>query len=273
MEKAPDVYAYNDFRRFLSDWLDWKSATEAGWSKAECSRRLGLPRSRSFLPDVLRGKPISDAFVERFVRVLELDTEAGRFFRVLVRFNQASSGEERALAFDQLVGLNCTPRRVVGQESLEYYRSWRNAVVRALMGIGRLDSAEALARGALVPLSLPQVRQALKLLERLELVAPDADGVLRPNGKALVADPRLGKELLRHLQLQYLDLARAALLSDGPDNRVFASNTLGVSATGLAALSRHLAKFQSEVRSIAHKDEEPVDRVWQLCIQFFPLCR
>ncbi len=76
MENAPDVYAYNDFRRFLTDWLEWKAANEAGWSKAECSRRLGLPRSRSFLPDVLRGKPISDAFVERFVRVLEFDTEA-----------------------------------------------------------------------------------------------------------------------------------------------------------------------------------------------------
>lgn len=273
MDNAPDLFAYNDFRRFLSDWLEWKAASEPGWSKAECSRRLGLPRSRSFLPDVLRGKHISEAFVERFVRVLECNGEQARFFRVLVRFNQAASGKERALAFEQLVGLQCAPRRVVGQESLEYYRSWRNAVVRALTGIGGLRSPEALAQGALVPLTLPQVRQALKLLERLGLVAPDSEGVLRPSGKALVADPRLGKELLRHLQLQVLDLARAALLRDGPDNRVFASNTLGISSSSLAAILRHLEKFQAEVRSIVHKDEEPVDRVWQLCLQFFPLAQ
>ena len=212
MSNAPDLFAYNDFRRFLSDWLDWKQTEDPTFTKAECSRRLGLPHSRSYLPDLLRTKRLSEVFLERFVRVLGLDAESAKFFRALVRFNQAERSEARDEAYDSLVSMNRTPRRMLGQEKLEYYRTWRNAVVRALSGVEGLVSAEKIAKACLVPLSLPQVKQALRLLERLELVAPDETGALRPTALALQADPALGRELLRHLQVQQMELSRDAFL-------------------------------------------------------------
>lgn len=271
MPNPPDLYAYNDFRKFLSDWLEWKQSEEPSFNKAECCRRLGLPNSRSYLPDLLRGKHLSDVFRERFVRLLELGDDEARFFRVLARFNQAELPEERQSAYDELASLNRTPRQSLGKESMDYYRTWRNAVVRALSGVQRLDSAEAIARSSLVPLTLPQVKQALKLLERLGLVATDSDGVLRPTSKVLQADPALGRELLRQLQAQHLELSREAFLQDGPVDRVFWSNTLSFGAEAQDAVLRALRRFQSEVRSIAHKDGQEADRAWQLNIQFFPL--
>ncbi len=271
MPTPPDPFSYNDFRRLLSDWLDWKQSEDPSFTKAECSRRLGLPNSRSYLPDLLRGKRLSDVFRERFVRLLELGDDEARFFRVLVRFNQAERPEERQASYDELAALNRTPRHALGREQMDYYRTWRNAVVRALSGVERLDSPEAIARESLVPLTLPQVKQALRLLEKLGLAAPDGEGVLRPTEKVLQADPSLGRELLRQLQLQHLELSREAFLQDGTPDRVFWSNTLSFSGEAQDAVLRALRRFQSEVRAIAHKDSATPDRAWQLNLQYFPL--
>jgi len=271
MRSPPDLFAYNDFRKFLADWLDWKQSEDTSFTKAECSRRLGLPNSRSYLPDLLRGKRLSDVFRERFVRLLELPDDDARFFRVLVRFNQAERPEEREAAYDELAALNRTPRHALGREQMDYYRTWRNGVVRALAGIDALDSAEAIACASAVPLTLPQVKQALRLLQKLELAAPDKGGVLRPTEKVLQADPSLGRELLRQLQAQHLELSREAFLQEGSPDRVFWSNTLSCSGEAQEAVLRALRRFQSEVRSIIHKDPHPADRAWQINLQFFPL--
>lgn len=271
MPNPPDLYSYNDFRRYLADWLEWRQSEDPSFTKAECCRRLGLPNSRSYLPDLLRGKHFSDVFRERFVRVLELGDDEARFFRVLVRFNQAELPEDRQSAFDELASLNRTPKTALGKQSMDYYRTWRNAVVRALSGVQALDSAEAIARGNLVGITLPQVKQALRLLDRLGLVSTDPDGSSRPTSKVLQADPSLGREFLRQLQAQYLELSREAFLQDGPIDRVFWSNTLSFSGEAQEAVLRAFRRFQSEIRSIAHKDEKTADRAWQLNVQFFPL--
>jgi len=271
MRSPPDLFAYNDFRKFLSDWLEWKQSEEASFTKAECSRRLGLPNSRSYLPDLLRGKRLSEVFRERFVRLLELGDDEARFFRTLVRFNQAERPEEREAAYDELAALNRTPRHALGRDQMDYYRTWRNAVVRALSGVERLASPEAIARESLVPLTLPQVKQALRLLKKLGLTESDTQGVDRPSSKVLQADPSLGRELLRQLQLQHLELSREAFLQETSADRVFWSNTLSFSAEAQDAVIRALRRFQSEVRAIAHKDAAPADRAWQLNVQLFPL--
>lgn len=271
MRSPPDLFGYNDFRKFLADWLDWKQSEDPAFTKAECSRRLGLPNSRSYLPDVLRGKRFSEVFRERFVRLLELADDESRFFRTLVRFNQAERPEERDAAYDELAALNRTPRHALGREHLEYYRTWRNGVVRALSGIEMLDTAEAIARASAVPLTLPQVKQALRLLQRLGLAAPDKRGVLRPTETVLQADPTLGRELLRQLQSQHLELSREAFLQESSPDRVFWSNTISCSGEAQEAVLRALRRFQSEVRSIVHKDLRPADRAWQVNLQFFPL--
>jgi len=116
--KLPSVYEYNNFRKYLSDYQNARQAHDPGFSKSALSRILGLPNTRSFFTDVLKGKKVSGAFIERFIKVLELTKDEARFFRVLIMFNQAESAEERELYFDQLISLNKTPKRVMEKKHL-----------------------------------------------------------------------------------------------------------------------------------------------------------
>src|ERR1035437_2671991 len=122
----PIVYEYNDFRKFLADWFAAEHLLDRGLTKSEMSRRLGLPNTRSYFTDVLGGRQVTDLFLERFVVTLDLDPEEARFFRTLVRFNQAKEPEEREQAFDQLVALNRTPVNVLDPRAYQYYRHWWN---------------------------------------------------------------------------------------------------------------------------------------------------
>lgn len=63
----PDIYDYIDFRKFIAVFQQSKAEIDLNYTKSYMEKLFGLPNSRSFMSDVLRGKHISDAFTERFI--------------------------------------------------------------------------------------------------------------------------------------------------------------------------------------------------------------
>lgn len=155
MTNEPRIEAYQDFRAYLADWHAWRQRLDPTFSKAEFSRRLGLPNSRGYLTQVLAGRVVSDAATERFVVAMGLEGEKARLFRILVRWNQAASEEEK-----ELYGLHRARREETDLASL------KDRVLEAWEGIVHLGG-DALHR-AIVEVSrgaLGHVRAGLLLVE------------------------------------------------------------------------------------------------------------
>ena len=269
----PSVYEYNDFRRFLADWQAARQAEDPAQHKSEMSRRLGLPRTRSYFTDVLGGKRVTPAFLERFVGLLELGREESRFFRALVAFNQAATPEERETTFDQLVALNRSPRTVVDPKEYGYYRHWWTGALRAVLAIE--DHAEdwgRLARSVRPEVTPGQAREAVELMVDMGLLER-RDGFWKPTTRALSTGDHARDELVRQLQMQQLDLARLAVMTDSDLPKDVSTNTVSISSEAYQQILRRIAAFRSDVRSIVHKDDHPVDRVYNLALAFFPLSR
>lgn len=274
MDGIPTIFAYTDYRKFLVDWMDAKQAQERKFNRSEMHRRLGLPNTRSYLSDILSGKDVSATFVERFVTALELSGEEARFFRVLVRFNQSTSPEERELAFDQLVSLNRTPRTLLDPRHYRYYRNWWNGAVRALLAIHDLgDEPRKLANLVSPAITEAQAKESLALLKELELVAKDERGFWKPTQHTLTTGEGARGELVRQLQVQQLGLVQTAAMRPGPQGQVVATNTISVSDNGLDMIRKRLERFRSEIRSIVHKDAEPASRVHLVSLAIVPLTR
>ena len=269
---APIVYGYNNFRKYLADWFVWTKSRDRKLTKSAVSRRLGLPNTRSFFNDVLAGKLVTELFLDRFVEVLALPPEEARFFRTLARFNQAASPEEREIAFDQLVALNRTPQRVLDPREYRYYRHWWNGALRALLAVENFgDDWTALARRLVPRTTAKQAREAVELMESLGLVAKGADGFWKPREGTLSTGEGSRDELVLQLQMQQLDLARRAVLAKFDQPKEIATNTLHLSDGALDKIRQRLARFRSEVRAIAHKDDQPPTRVYNLCLALYPL--
>jgi hypothetical protein len=238
----PSIFEFNDFRKFLAEYHKVKQVQEPLFSMAAVSKMLGLPNTRSYFADVIHGKHVSPVFVERFVRVFELKTDEARFFRVLIKFNQAENAEERELYFDQLIGLNKTPKRILSKKYFIYYKNWYNSVIRALLNIiDFTGDYKLLSRKVLPPiyrieryataknLSVDQ-RYALRqqyskpVMDKIKAAILKPDFILLPQG-------RIGKAInymLNHWDRTMRFLERGDLpIDNGIDERIIRDLAIG----------------------------------------------
>ena len=267
-----NLYAYNDFRRYLADWLASRKAEDPRFTGAEVHRRLGLPNTRSFYPDIVAGRTLTTTFVERFVILLDLDRDQARYFRALVRYNQAESPEERELAFEQVVAFNRTPRTFLNECQMSFYKDWRHGAIRALLDTGDYGDDPASIAKEIVPRLTPgQVKESIQLLAELALIAKNDAGFWKPTETSLTTPEGTRDDLIVSLQLQHLELAQKSLLAKDAPERLVATNVVSVSKTVALQIEQRLEKARSEIRSMVHKDTEPPTEVCLIHTSLIPL--
>jgi uncharacterized protein (TIGR02147 family) len=273
-KNLPNIYRYNDFRKFLDDYQRARSRLDGSFSRSGICRRLGLPKSRSYFNDIVKGKPITSTYIDRFIHAFEMDKDEAQFFRALVKFNQATETGERELFFDQLVLLNKAPRAIIDISMYEYYREWRHSVIRALLDTFdfRGDYGR-LARMVNPPISKKQARESVALLLKLKLIEKNDHGAYKPTDKVITTDPYVKDELVKQYQAKCIEIAAKALLNKGMQFQNFSTNLISISETGMHRMEKSLQKFKSEIRSVIHKDELPADRIYQLNVQLFPVAK
>lgn len=265
------IYEYNDFRSFLCDWQREKRKLGKEFSKGALCARLGLPNSRSYFNDVLNGKKVTASYIDRFVSILGLDEHETRYFRVLVKFNQACEPSERELYFAQLIACNKTPKQVLSPVVYRYYSKWYYAVVRSVLDVVDFtDDYRTLAQVIVPRITVRQARESISLLLDLGLIVKNQQGFLKPANKAVTTPDYVKDELLRQYQGHCLESARNALALEGDAPREFFTNTISISYPGLVRLQKHVRQFRDEIRSLVNRDENPADRVYQINLQLFP---
>jgi uncharacterized protein (TIGR02147 family) len=269
--KLPIVYAYNNFRRYLADYQTAREQDDKRFSKSEFSRRLGLPNTRSFFTDVLGGKKVSHAFIERFITVLELSREEAQFFRVLVLFNQAEKSEERELYFEQLINLNKTPRRIIDPKHYTYYKNWYNSVVRAVLSIiDWKDDYSVLARKVFPNITVKQAKESIKLMVSLGLIEKDRGGFYKPTDKVITTNPCCRDDIILLYQNNCLETARLVILTNKKQPQRVITKMVSVSEQGYKKIEKKVEQFNSAITSLVHKEDAAADRVYQLSLVLFP---
>jgi uncharacterized protein (TIGR02147 family) len=235
---------------------------------------LQLPNTRSYINDVLKGKRVSATFIERFIRVLNLSRDEARYFRALVHYNQSATPHERELYFDRLIAMNKSPRKILDEHSMEYYRHWYNSCIRALLEFFDFtDNYEALSRKMLLQVSDGQVRETIELLKKLGMIKPDKKGFLRPTDTAIASPDFMRDEIIRNYQLQCLTTSIALLSKAGNDPHLISTNTFGISEKGYKRIQKIVEQFRSQIRSAIHKDTDPVEKVYLMNIAISPLSK
>jgi uncharacterized protein (TIGR02147 family) len=274
MTTIPNIFSYNDFRKFLSDYYAFRHATDPTFSKAYICRELGLPNSRSYFQDVLNGKPVSELKVPLFIKLAGLDSDESRYFRVLVRFNQCDDPAEKELLLDQLVTLNRTPQRLLSAEAFCYYKEWHHSVVKAILEVVDFkDDYTSLAKRLLPPITTRQARASIKLLLALGLVRKNDRGFLKPTDKVVSTGAFAREDIIRRFQTKCFDAARFAIVSGDKQPKRIMTKTISISEAGYKRLEKRMEKFSAEIRTIVHKDESQAEKVYQLAIALFPQMR
>lgn len=269
-KKLPVIFNYTDFRKFLHDYQKARYEIDNGYSKSSLCMRMGLLNSRSYFNDVLKGKKVTPDFIERFLRVLDLDSDESKYFRVMVKFNQAENMNERELYFRQLIASNKTQKQIVDLNTYEFYRKWYHVAIRTLLDTFDFsDNYIELSKKLIPQITVSQTKESIKLLGSLGLISKNEKGFYKPIQKALATKEFVKDELIKQYQLQCIELAGKALVSSDKNPKEIYTNTISISPACLKQIQEELTKFKSVVCTLVNNDENPADQVYQLNIQLF----
>lgn len=270
--KLPSIFQYSNFRLFLADYQKALSETDKEYNRSNICKKLGLPNSRSYFNDVVSmGKKVTPTYIDRFVKAFQFDPEEAKFFRVLVKFNQSENIEERELNFEQLISLNKTPKTILDKKAFSFFGKWHHSVIRAVLDVVDFnDDYKSLAKLIFPPLSEKTVKESIDLLKDLDLIQMDESGYWRPSAKAITTSEYIRDEMVVQYQIQGLELAKQALIKMHKFPQNISTNTISVSKEGYKRIHKKIDKFRSEIRSLASKDEQKSDCVYQMNIQLFP---
>lgn len=269
----PDLHDSPGYRTFLRDWVAWKKASGRSFSLRQFALKAGFG-SHAFLPKLLDGsRNLTEESCERVVAALALSPAKARFFRLLVRHDQARDPSEREELHRKLSILRKVRfRRRIGHAQANYYDHWYYPVLRHLAphAPGGGDPARM---AALLdpPVPVPDVRRALADLESMGLLARVPEGGWASTDSVIAVDrlPHAVKAKGRHdiLQKGIESLHRFA-----PDDRYARCVLLSLDERGWAEALEILDDAARRCLEIAARDDAP-SRVAQVVVQLFPLTR
>jgi len=163
------------------------------------------------------------------------------------------------------------PVSEIRQNQFHYFSKWYHVVVRELITMNRWkDDYFWLARNVYPPISVPQAKQAVKLLHKLGLVKKTSAGFYRQTDTFIKSTDETGQIGVRLFQKKTLELAQSVLDEIQPDKRDISTLTLGVSKEQFSIIKNELRNFRARLLSLCNSQQK-LDRVYQLNLCFFPV--
>lgn len=272
--ELPSVYDYLDYRAFLRDHFQASKAAGRHYSYRYFARKAGLSSS-NFLKLVMDGKRnLGVKTIDKFCKAMKLEDTEKAFFTNLVTLAQAETLAERNRAFERVAA----DRRFRAARRLEgplfkYLTHWYYPAVRELAG--RPDfrgDPRWIAKQLLPSITVREARAALKTLIELGLLVEDEGGKLVRGDPSLTTGHEVRSVVVPAYHRQMIERAAASLELVPREERDVSALTVCVKASSVADLKERVHRFREEILERSDAEEDP-ERVYQLCIQLFPLSR
>lgn len=266
------IFSYLDYRLFLKDRFADLKSSRRGVSHRSLSLKAGFS-SPNFLKLVMDGKRnLTEASIPKVGIAFELDEKEFNFFAKLVAFNQAKSIDKKEPAYHELKKLRADlPLRRVEHSQFEYFERWYHVAIRELVGLSSFqEDPNWIRRHLQGKVSLPQIRQSIRLLERLGFVRRDEQGRLVSSAGSLSTGDEVASVGIYRYHEAMLKKAQESLRATKPQHRDISSVTVSVSREKFQALKQRIQAFRKEVLALVQASDSS-DAVYQMNIQFFPL--
>lgn len=271
--KAPSPLDYVDHKLFLGDTFRFFKKHKGFYSHRYIAGKLGFKSSATF-SRILKGDlPIDFETVQKLTVLFGLEAREKEYFETLVRFGQAETLAERKSHHDLLLAFKGSRAEVLSREQLEYFREWHHVALRELLNFTPY-TGNAAALGALLepPVPAEAVSAALQSLLRLGLLRKTAGGY-KPASPTVKTEEKVQDVTVYAFQMAMLDLAKRAVTAIPREKRSISTLTLSVSGKTFDAILDKVERLRNEILHLAENDPFPVDRLYQMNFQIFPLTR
>ncbi len=276
IDGLPSVYDYLDVRTYLSNYREARKKIDHGFTHTYICYSLGQKNSKGYFTNVVNGRvKIGATILERFVNLLELNSDEASYFRSLVPYSQCGEPEERETLLRELIIKNKKNCISLTEKSLPYYQHWRYAVIRAMLDIIDFDgnNLQLLLNKVLLKMSKKELSKAVELLKDLALIELNEEGFYKPSNSSITPSSSIQKELLLQNQIMQFGHSQKMMLNRDARPQKVTTMTLSVSDETYNLMKERIDALKEEIRSLAHYDQGPSERLYQLNIHLFPQSR
>jgi uncharacterized protein (TIGR02147 family) len=270
---AINIYKHTDYRAYLRAWFEERKKSDPKFSHRYLCRRLGLT-SPNFIMLVMQGKrSISRSLAFRISEEFKHSARETEYFESMVGFAQAKTMSEKDRYFSRMMGLRKTTSvEKIDESRYRYYSNWYNVVVREL-ATSPLFKGDYnwLAKNVRPVITPSQARRSIELLLKL--------GFIRKKGKDFVhssamisTGPEVTSLAVANFHKTMAGLAAEAVNAIRKEDRDMTACTVYISQKGFEEIIKAVAECRKKVLAIAETDE-PVDRVYQINFQVFPVSK
>ena len=265
-----DIVEYTDYRKFIQDYYDERKRSSA-FTWREFARDAGFT-SPVYLKYVCEGKKnLSIGAAGSVANAMGLAGFESTYFVLMVSYAHAKSDKAKRAAFEERCALAQAHKvRVLGGEEFDYFKSWKNPVLRELAphmpGAKPLEMAHACKQ----KISAAEVSKTLDFLVKADLLKKDRNGNYRQTEKSVSMGPVDAVPVAaREMQREMGEFAVKAL--DLPlSERDMSGLTLGLTRHAYERIRKEIAEFRRRIVAIATEDEE-TEQVYRMNLQLFPL--
>jgi uncharacterized protein (TIGR02147 family) len=193
------------------------------------------------------------------------------YFVLMVTYAHAKGDEAKMAAFEKRCALARAHKiRVLGGEEFDYYKSWKNPLLRELAPHMPGARPAEMARACKPKISTAEAVETLEFLEDANLLKKDRNGNYVQTDKSISmgsvdAVPIAAKDLQRQmgeLAVKALDLPLA--------ERSMSGVVLGLTQDAYERIKKELLECRRRIIAIATESSE-TQRVYRLNLQLFPI--
>lgn len=271
-----DIYEYDDFRRFVADWL----SAEKGRSLRKLSKAVGI--APSTLSQVIKldsaaPRKLPVRAFDALCAALELDEQEARYLVALIEHRQLRDPGERAAAWDRAVAVRRFQYgKGISRRQYEVMSEWHHGAIAELAHCRQFEADPAWVAKTLVPpISTETAKRSLELLTDIGLLVPDPVRGLRPASGLVIdtewADSETRKAAARRAHRWTLERAIEVIDEMDSDQRLLISATIAISSDDLPKLRDRTIAALQEAMEVGTGGGDARDRLVQVNLQVFPL--
>ena len=263
-----EIIEYTDYRKYIQDYYDERKRCSA-FTWRDFARAAGFS-SAVYLKYVCEGKKNLSLGAAGSV-AMGLAGFENTYFVLMVSYAHAKGDAAKRAAFEERCALAHAHRvRVLGNEEFDYFKSWKNPVLREMAphmpGAKPLEMAHACKQ----KISATEVSETLDFLVKANLLRKDKNGNYHQTEKSVSMGPVDAVPVAaRDMQRQMGEFAVKSL--DLPlSERDMSGLTLGLTRHAYEKIRKEIAEFRRRVVSIA-TEEDKTEQVYRLNLQLFPM--
>lgn len=269
---APSIYSYMDYRAFLHDFYKYQKSLRSSYSYQFIADRVGI--DRSLVMRIFSGKRhLSQKSVDTFITFLGLNKKEALYFIELISYCKAEKDEDIKRHMDKLLFLTPTNQRILRSYEFKYFQQWYYAAIRSLLGYYHFtDDYRELAQTLKPKISVPEAREAISLLQKLDLIKRLSDGRFVPTSNHISTGERWRSMAIEKYQVETIALSHDGLKRHPKSATDYSTITMSMNEETITEIRGILKECRQKIINLVNSvPEEEINTLYQLNMQVFPL--